>query len=99
MSPSPITPHIPQPLNIILQLPPQIVLQRHRAQFARHAVYLSVGEVADTRGLVDVEAGHEAFADFGADAVEGEEGAVDEGAFEEVDAEDEDLRGVRCLRE
>ena len=40
---------------------------------------------------MDVEFRHELRADLGAEAVEGFEGARDEGAFEEVDAEDERL--------
>lgn len=43
---------------------------------------------------MDVEFRHELRAGLGAEAVEGFEGARDEGAFEEVDAEDEGLLGV-----
>jgi hypothetical protein len=52
---------------------------------------LLLAQAADARGLVDVEFRHELRADLGAEAVEGFEGARDEGAFEEVDAEDERL--------
>lgn len=90
----PVTSHIPQSPDVILYLPPHVVLQRHRTQLAGHVIYLLVGKISNARGFVDVEACHELFADFGADAVEGAEGAVDEGAFEEVDAEDEDLQDI-----
>jgi hypothetical protein len=55
---------------------------------------LLFAEVADARGLVDVEFRHELRADLGSEAVEGFEGARDEGVFEEVDAEDERLGWV-----
>lgn len=48
-------------------------------------------QATDARGLVDVEFGHQLRAGLGAEAVKGFEGAGDEGAFEEVDAEDEGL--------
>lgn len=102
MSPSPISTHIPQPLNIILQLPSQIILQNHRAQFLCQVVDLFVFEIADSSGVVNVEASHESLADFWADAVEGLERCADEMRFGEVGAEDEDLdtslEEVRLMR-
>lgn len=97
MSPPPITSHVPQSLDIVLQLSSQIVLQRHRTQFAGHIVDLLIGEISDARGFVDVEAGHEALADFGTDAIEGAERAIDKRAFEEIDAEDEDLHMLEAV--
>ena len=86
-----IRPHVAQPLDVILQLPPQVVFQRHRAQLRREVVDLSVAQRADLGCLVDLEARHELCADVGADAVEGGEGARDELHLGEVAAEDEDL--------
>jgi hypothetical protein len=93
MPPTPVRPHIPQPLDIVLHLALQIRFQRHFRQFSRETVHLLFAEAADARGLVDVEFRHELRAGLGAQAVEGFEGARDEGAFEEVDAEDEGLLG------
>lgn len=58
MSPSSVSTHIPQPLNIILQLSSQIILQNHRTQFLCQVVDLFVFEVADPRSVVNVEARH-----------------------------------------
>ena len=91
MSPSPISTHIPQPLNIILQLPSQIILQNHRTQLLGQVVDLFVFQVADSSGVVNVEARHQCLADFWTDAVEGLERCADEMRFGEVGAEDEDL--------
>lgn len=46
---------------------------------------------------MDVEARHEALANLGTDAVEGAKGAVHECAFEEVDAENEDLEMLEAV--
>lgn len=94
MSPTPVCAHIPQPLDVVLQLAAQIRAQLHFRQFCGEAVYLFLAEVADARGRVDVEFGHELGAGLGPKAVEGFEGAGDEGGFEEVDAEDERLGRV-----
>lgn len=91
MSPPSIRAHISQSLDIIPQLPPQVILQRHRAQFRRHVVDLPVAEGANLGGRVDVELGHELGAGVWADAVEGLERAGDQLGLVEVDAEDEDL--------
>lgn len=93
MSPSPIRAHISQSLDVVLQLPSQIVLQCHRAQFCREGVHLSLAQVANLCSIVDMELRHQVSACEGTDAVEGAEGARDEGGFLEVVAMDEDLGG------
>ena len=88
MSPSPIRTHISQAPYILHQLPSQIILQRHRAQFGHYTVYLTIVERSYFGSLVDGEAGHEFCAELRAYAVEGLQGAGDEAAFGEVGAED-----------
>ena len=97
MPPTPVRAHIPQPLDVVLHLALQVRFDRHLRQFAGQTVDLLLAQAADARGLVDVEFRHELRADLGAQAVEGFEGARDEGAFEEVDAEDEGL-GMLVLK-
>jgi hypothetical protein len=92
MPSAPIRPHVPQPLDVVHQLPPQIILQRHRAELLRQAPDLPIAQLSDFGGFMDVKFSHEVFANFGSNAVEGGEGAGDEASFVEVDAEDEDLR-------
>jgi hypothetical protein len=93
MPPAPVRSHISQPLDIVLQLLLQVLLQRHLRQLPCQAVDLLVGQRADTRRVVDVEFRHEFRAGLRSEAVELFEGARDELAFEEVDAEDEHLGG------
>ena len=97
MPPSPIRPHIPQPLDVVHDLAAQIILYRHRAELGCDIVDLLVVEAADFGGLVHVEFGHQPRAHVGSDAVEGLEGFGDETAFVESDAEDEDLPGFSDL--
>jgi len=97
MPPTPVRAHIPQPFDVVLHLALQVRFDRHLRQFAGQTVDLFLAQAADARGLVDVEFRHELRADLGAQAVEGFEGARDEGAFEEVDAEDEGL-GMLVLK-
>jgi hypothetical protein len=92
MPPAPVRSHISQPLYVVLQLLLQVLLQRHLRQLPCQAVDLLVGQRADARRVVDVEFRHEFRAGLRSEAVELFEGARDELAFEEVDAEDEHLR-------
>lgn len=94
----PIRSQISQALNVLLQLAPQVILERHGAQLRRQVVDLSVAQCADLGRLVHVEPGHQARADLRSDAVEGLEGAGDQPTFGEVDAEYEDLWGMRMGR-
>ena len=91
MSPTPVRSHISQPLDVVLHLCFQVGLQRHVRQFSGETRDFLLAQAADARGLVDVEFRHELRAYLGSKAVEGLEGLRDEGAFDEVDAEDEDL--------
>lgn len=70
MSSPPVRSHIPQPLDIILQLLLQILLQRHLRQLPCQAVDLLVGQRTDARCVVDVEFGHELRAGLWSEAVE-----------------------------
>lgn len=54
MSPSPITAHIPQPLNIRPDLPPQIILNRQSTQFINQTIQLRQRQLAQFRVRVDV---------------------------------------------
>lgn len=92
MPPTPVRAHIPQTLDIVHQLPAQIVLQRHFRQRPRQAVDLLLAQGAHACRLVDVEARHQVRAGFGAEPVEGAQRFGDELVFGEGDAEDEDLR-------
>lgn len=97
MTPASVRPHISQPLDVLHQLPPQVVFDGQGVELCGQVVDLLAAQLADARGLVDVEARHQFGADLGADAVEGLQGAGDEAALFEVDAEDEDL-GVVSAR-
>lgn len=88
---APVRAHLAQPLEVVVQLPPQIVLQRHFRQRASQAAHLLVRQRADARVLVDVEARHQVRAGLGSEAVEGFERFGDELAFGEVGAVDEHL--------
>ena len=70
MPPPPVRPHIPQPLDIFLQLLLQILLQRHLRQLQRQAVDLPVAQGADARRAVNVELRHELRAGLRSKAVE-----------------------------
>ena len=70
MSPAPVRSHIPQPLDIVLQLLLQILLQRHLRQLPCQAIDLLVDQRADARGVVNVEFGHELRASLWSEAVE-----------------------------
>jgi len=70
MSSSSVRSHIPQPLDIVLQLLLQILLQRHLRQLPCQAVDLLVGQRTDARRVVDVEFRHELCAGLRSEAVE-----------------------------
>lgn len=76
MSLPPITPHIPQPPDVLLDLPSQLILNRHVGQLGCEIENGFWGKGANSRGGVDVEAGHEARGEEGADAIECFEGAL-----------------------
>lgn len=94
MSPTPIRPRIPETLNILQHLSPQVVLDLHAVERGVELEDLCLREFTDAGGVVEVEAGHEAGGGEGTDAEEGLEGLFDEAAFGEVDVEDEDLGWV-----
>ena len=77
MPPPPVRSHILQSPNVFLNLSPQVVLDLHVRQFGGQVEYLSVLQGANFRPWKDVEAGHDTLRDFGADAIEGFEGALD----------------------
>lgn len=91
MPPAPVRAHVPQPLDVLLQLPAQVVAQRHLRQLRTQAGDLLFSQRAHARGPVDVEARHQVLAGLGPDAVEGAQGFRDELAFCEMRAEDVDL--------
>lgn len=70
VSPASVRSHISQPLDIVLQLLLQILLQRHLRQLPCQAVDLLVGQGADARRVVDVEFRHELRAGLRSEAVE-----------------------------
>lgn len=88
---APVRAHLAQPLEVVMQLPPQVVLQRHFRQRASQAAHLLVRQRADARVLVNVEARHQVRAGLGSQAVEGFERFGDELPFGEVGAVDEHL--------
>ncbi len=60
MPPPSITPHIPQPPYIVLHLPPQICLDRHRRQLRRDGIYGPGGQGTDLGLREDGELGEDA---------------------------------------
>lgn len=100
MPSSTICAHIPQSPNIVLHLPPQIVLNLHVRQLGRQIHDCCIFQTADFRPRVDVEFRHDALRDRGPDAEEGFEGPLDERRFREAEAVDEHLKpSVSCMRE
>ena len=76
MSLSPVRAHIKQAVNVRDDGPPQIVLDLHLGQLCREVQHLLVCQVAHGGGGVDIEAGHYALRNRGADAVEGFQSAL-----------------------
>jgi hypothetical protein len=74
MSTATISTSIPEPLDIVQHLAPQIILDFHLGQRSGQVEYLWVGEFADFGLWVDVEASQEARRHVWADAEEGFEG-------------------------
>lgn len=74
MPPPPVRAHVPQPLDVVLQLPPRVVLQRHLRQLARQVVNLLLGQRAHARRIVDVEARHQFRAGLGPESVKAAQG-------------------------
>jgi hypothetical protein len=74
MSPAPISTGIPEPLDIVEYLSPQIILNFHFGQRGRDVEHLRVGEFADFGLWVNVEASQEAGGDVWADSEEALEG-------------------------
>lgn len=77
MPPSAVRPRVPQPLDVVEDLPAEVVLDLHLGQRGRDVEHLLVGQLADLAGRVDVEAGEEARRGVRADAEEGFEGFLD----------------------
>lgn len=86
MPPPAITPHIPQPANILAHPPLRVVLDRHAGELGGELHDCARGDVADARERVDAEFGEEAGGGVRAEGVEGLEGCLDELGFGEVDA-------------
>lgn len=86
MSPSSMCTHIPQPLDILLQLPPQVVLNGHVRELRRQVEHLLVRQATNFRCRVDVEFGHYSLSVLLANAIERLESALKFG---------EDLKGYK----
>ena len=71
MPPPPITPHIPQPRNILPQLSPEVVFDLQVRELGVDVDDGLVGEGAEARGGVDVKAREQVAGYLGADTVEG----------------------------
>lgn len=76
MPPSPICSHVFQPLYVILHLSPQVILNLHGRELRGELQDRAVLKSADLGPRMDVESRHDALRHFGADAVEGFEGAL-----------------------
>lgn len=87
VSSSPVRAHISQSLDVIVQLPLQVIFQHHFREFLCQCVDLPLFQASDPGSVVNVEARHESLADFGTDAVEGLERVAHKKAFGEVVAE------------
>lgn len=87
--PATVGSHISQPLDVVLQGPPQIIFNLHGGQFGGQVGDLAVAEGANLCGRVDVMARHYADGDLGADAVEGLESLLDQVRAGEVGAVEE----------
>ena len=74
MSPAAVSTSIPEPLDIVQHLPPQIILDFHFGQRGCEVEHLRVGEFSDFGLWVDVEASQEAGRDIWTDSEEGFKG-------------------------
>ena len=81
--------HISQTLDVVLQLPPQVVLDGQILKFSRKVVDCAMAQALEPGGVVDGETGHETLRDLRADTVEALESALDEARFGKVDTKDE----------
>jgi hypothetical protein len=92
MSPSAICAYVPQPPNIILHLPPQIILNLHVRQLRRQIHDCRILQTADFCPRMDIEFCHDALRDRRSDAEERLEGSLYERRFREAEAVDEHLK-------
>ncbi|THW45085.1 peptidyl-prolyl cis-trans isomerase B [Aureobasidium pullulans] len=83
-------------LDVVLQLPPQVVLDGQILKFSRKVVDCAMAQALEPGGVVDGETGHETLRDLRADAVEALESALDEARFGKVDTKDELRAGQSC---
>ena len=81
--------HVFKALDVVLQFPPQVVLDCEGLEFGGEVVDCAVAQDAQLGGVVNRQTSHEALRDLRADAVKALEGALDEARFRKVDAEDE----------
>lgn len=81
--------HIFKAPDVVLQFPPQVVLDCEGLEFGGEVVDCAVTQDAQFGGVVNRQTSHEALRDLRADAVKALEGALDEARFRKVDAEDE----------
>lgn len=89
VSPSSVCSHVSQTLDVVLQFPPQVVLDSELLKFCGEVVDLTVTEHIQSSGLVDMKTSHEALGDLRTDTVETLEGVLDQTGFRKVDSEDE----------
>lgn len=71
VSPTPVGTDIPQPLDVILDYFPRIVLDRHRGQLGRQRRDRPLWQHAHLRPRVDAVLGEDSFRYLRADSVEG----------------------------
>lgn len=76
MSPSPMRTHIPQPFDVLLQLPPQVVLNGHVRELRGQVEHLLIRQAANFRCRVNVEFGHYSLSVLLANAIERLESAL-----------------------
>ena len=85
--------HVFQALDVVLQFPPQVVLDCEGLKFSREVVDCAVTQDAQFGRVVNRETSHEALRDLRSNTVKALEGALDEARFCKVDAEDELYKG------
>jgi hypothetical protein len=89
--------HISQTLDVVLQFPPQVVLNSQVLEFCREVVDSTVTKTLEFCGVVNGKTSHEALGDLRADTVEALEGALDEARFGKVDSKDELVRELASV--
>jgi len=77
MPPSPISSHVLEPSNVLLHLSPQVILNSHSRELSGEFEDRAILETTDPSPGVNMESRHDLLRHFGADAIEGFEGALD----------------------